>query len=273
LTQPSSAGFEQLKAAMRSTWMAGDFGQIARYSAPHAEEFIQRLSIAPGMRVLDVACGTGNLAIPAAKRSADVTGIDIAPNLLEQARLRADAEGVRATFEEGDAEQLPYGDGQFDLVMSMFGAMFAPRPDRVASELIRVCRKGGTIAMANWTREGLAGQLFALTARYLPPPNGVPPPTLWGDEATVRQRFGDTVSSLSMERRPFAMKFPFSPKETVRFFREYFGPTRVTFSKLDGAAQLAYAQDLENLWAERNEADDGTTSVPSEYLEVIAVKA
>src|SRR5207248_1678273 len=136
---------------------------IAKYAAPHAEEFVERLSIVPGMRVLDVACGTGNLAIPAGKRGADVTGIDIAPNLIEQARKRADAEGIRATFDEGDAEQLPCGDGQFDLVMSMFGAMFAPRPDRVASELVRVCRSGGTIAMANWTPTSLAGKLFALS--------------------------------------------------------------------------------------------------------------
>ncbi len=271
--QPAPGGFEMLKTMMRSTWMAGDFGQIARYSAPHAEEFVQRLPIASGMRVLDVACGTGNLAIPAAKKGADVTGIDIAPNLIEQARKRADGEGVRASFEEGDAEQLPYGDGEFDLVMSMFGAMFAPRPDRVAAELVRVCRKGGSIAMANWTPDSLAGKMFALSARYLPPPDGVPPPVLWGDEATVRQRFGTTVSSCTTERRPFAMKFPFPPKETVQFFREYFGPTRVAFSKLDQTAQTAYAQDLEKLWNEGNETKDGTTFVQTDYLEVLATKA
>lgn len=127
--------------------------------------------------------------------------------------------------------------------------------------------------MANWTPDSLAGRLFALSARYLRPPDGVPPPVLWGDEATVRQRFGTSLSSLRMERRPFAMKFPFSPKDTVHFFREYFGPTRVAFSKLDEAAQAAYGQDLENLWTEGNEAKDGTTSVLSEYLEVIAIKA
>src|SRR3954471_1969230 len=269
----SPNGMEELKARMRSTWMAGDFGQIAKYSAPHAEDFVQGLPIQAGMRLLDVACGTGNLAIPAARRGADVTGIDIALNLIQQAKQRADAEGLRATFDEGDAEQLPYPDSQFDLVMSMFGAMFAPRPDRVASELVRVCRKGGTIAMANWTPDGLAGRLFALTALYLPPPDGVPPPVLWGDEATVRQRFGTGVSSLRLERRSFAMKFPFPPRETVQFFREYFGPTRVAFSKLDGTAQDAYTKELESLWEERNEANDGTTLVASEYLQVIATRA
>src|SRR3954454_3815641 len=215
-----SPDMETLKSKLRATWIAGDFGVIAKSIEHGAREVVDRLDLKAGTYLLDVACGTGNLAIPAARRGADVTGIDIALNLIQQAKQRADAEGLRATFDEGDAEQLPYPDGQFDLVVSMFGAMFAPRPDRVASELVRVCRKGGTIAMANWTPDGLAGKLFALTARYLPPPDGVPPPVLWGDEATVRQRFGTGVSSLRLERRRFAMKFPFSPRETVQFFRE-----------------------------------------------------
>jgi len=264
---------EALKDMMRSTWMAGDFGQIAKYSAPEAEAFVQRLPIEPGMRVVDVGCGTGNLAIPAARRGAEVTGVDIASNLLEQARQRAGEERLTITFEEGDAEQLPYPDGQFDLVMSMFGAMFAPRPDRVAAELLRVCRKGGTIAMANWTPDGFAAKLFAMNARYLPPPPGVPPPVSWGDEATLRQRFGSEVSSLKMERMPFTMRFPFPPRETVQFFREYFGPTRVAYSILQGAMRAAFMQELETLWEERNQAEDGTTFVPNEYLQVVAIKA
>lgn len=267
------SGIDEIKQRMRSTWMAGDFGQIAKYSARGAEEFVQRLSIVPGMRVLDVACGTGNLAIPAARQGAEVTGIDIAPNLLEQAKQRAHSEGLNATFEEGDAEQLPYPDGQFDLVMSMFGAMFAPRPDRVVSELVRVCREGGIIAMANWTPNGFAGKLFALNARHIPPPAGVPPPALWGDEATVRQRFGARVSHLQLERRPFTMEFPFPPRDTVEFFRKYFGPASVAHSRLTGSAQEAYTTDLERLWEEANEAQDGNTRVPNEYLEVIATRA
>jgi SAM-dependent methyltransferase len=266
-------GIEALKSMMRSTWMAGDFGQIARYSAPEAEAFVERLPIESGMRVLDVACGTGNLAIPAARRGAQVTGVDIATNLLEQARERAKAEGVSATFEEGDAEQLPYSDGQFDLVMSMFGAMFAPRPDRVASELLRVCRTGGTIAMANWTPDSFAAKLFALSARYIKPPVGVLPPVLWGDETTVRERFGHGVSRIRTERRPFAMKFPFPPRDAVQFFRKYFGPTQVAFSKLDESNQFAYTHDLERLWEERNQATDGTTLAASEYLQVLATRA
>lgn len=171
--------FDQLKQRMRSTWMAGDFGQIARYSAKGAEEFVDRLLIAPGMRVLDVACGTGNLAIPAARKNAQVSGVDIAPNLIEQARQRAAEEGLPVTFEEGDAEQLPYPDAHFDLVMSMFGAMFAPRPHLVASELWRVCRPGGTIAMANWTPEGFVGKTFSLMSQHVPAPPGLPAPVLW----------------------------------------------------------------------------------------------
>jgi len=271
--QSPAGGIDTLKSTMRSTWMAGDFGQIARYSAPEAEAFVERLPIQSGMRVLDVACGTGNLAIPAARRGAEVTGVDIATNLLEQARERAKAEGVNATFEEGDAEQLPYRDGQFDLVMSMFGAMFAPRPDRVASELLRVCRTGGIIAMANWTPDGFAGKLFALTARYVKPPAGVLPPVLWGDEAIARERFGHGVSSIRTERQPFAMKFPFPPRDAVQFFRKYFGPTQVAFSKLDEADQSAYTHDLERIWEERNEAKDGTTFIASEYLQVVATRA
>src|SRR5690349_17875140 len=198
--QSAVAGLEQLKQRMRGTWMAGDFGQIARYSAQGAEEFVSRLPISPKMRVLDVACGTGNLAIPAARKGADVTGIDIAPNLLEQARARAAEEGLKATFEEGDAERLPYPDAHFDVVMSMFGAMFAPRPEQAASELARVCRPGGIIAMANWTPEGFVGQMFALSARYVPPPQGIPAPVLWGKENTVRERLGPYASNIGTKR-------------------------------------------------------------------------
>ena len=153
--QPAQSGLDQLKQRMKGTWMAGDFGQIARYSAKAAEEFVDRLNVKPGMQVLDVACGTGNLAIPAARKGASLHGADIATNLIEQARQRAASEGLHATFQEGDAEDLPYPDASFDLVMTMFGAMFAPRPERVAAELTRVCRPGGVVAMANWTPEGL----------------------------------------------------------------------------------------------------------------------
>jgi SAM-dependent methyltransferase len=271
--QPAQAGFEQLKARMRDTWMAGDFGQIAQHSAKGAEEFVDRLAITPGMRVLDVACGTGNLAIPAARKGAQVIGVDIATNLLVQARHRAAAEGLSATFEEGDAEQLPYPDAHFDLVMSMFGAMFAPRPEQVATELARVCRPGGQIAMANWTPAGFVGKTFQLTSRHVPPPEGVPPPVLWGDEKVVRGRLGAHVSQLQTVRRMLTIDYPFPAREVVQFFREYFGPTKIAFSRLDTAGQAAYAADLEKLWVEHNEAAGATTRVQAEYLEVTSTRA
>ena len=151
---------EALKTRLRGMWMAGDFGEIARTIEAGAEEFITRLAPRPGERVLDVACGSGNLAIPAARSGATVTGVDIATNLLEQARARAASEGLTIQFDEGDAERLPYDDASFDTVVTMFGAMFAPRPELVAAELTRVCRPGGRMAMANWTPEGFIGQMF-----------------------------------------------------------------------------------------------------------------
>ena len=270
---PEQSGLEQLKERMRSTWMAGDFGEIAKYSAKEAEQFVDGIGIAPGMVVLDVACGTGNTAIPAARRGATVTGIDIAPNLLEQARKRAAAENLNAVFEEGDAEQLPYADGRFDYVVTMFGAMFAPRPEHVAAELIRMCKSGGTIAMANWTPQGFVGKTFAIGARFAPPPPGVPPPLLWGDEATVRQRLASGTTQIKVTPRTMTIAFPFEPREVVQFFREYFGPTRVAFSKLDASGQAEYAAATEQLWHEHNQATDGTSRVQAEYLEVIATRA
>jgi SAM-dependent methyltransferase len=262
-----------LKAKMRSTWIAGDFGKIATIIDQEGDEFIRRLGINKGERLLDVACGTGNLAIPAAKAGAIVTGIDIAPNLIEQARERAAAEGVECTFEEGDAEALPYDDESFDTVVTMFGAMFAPRPDVTASELIRVCRQGGRIAMANWTPGGFAGQMFKTGGKHFPPPPGIAPPVLWGDEDTVKSRLGEGIADLKMRKQPVTFRFPFPPAEVVEHFRQYFGPTKVAFDNLEPDAQAAMRSDLEQLWTDNNRATDGTTEVESEYLEVIAVKA
>jgi SAM-dependent methyltransferase len=262
-----------LKQKMRAMWMSGDFGKVAAFAAVGAAEFVARLDILPGMKVLDVACGTGNLSIPAAKAGADVLGVDIASNLLGQARMRAAAAGVAATFEEGDAEQLPCADSSFDLVMSMFGAMFAPRPDRVTAEFLRVCRPGGTIAMASWTRNGFVGQMSALTNGHAAPPAGVPSPLLWGDEATVRERLGIGASRIRCTRRMITLDYPFSPREAVAFFRQYYGPTAATFARLDGSAQDALAKDLERLWEEKNESGGAGTLVRSEYLEVLVTRA
>lgn len=264
---------EALKSKLRATWIAGDFGEIAKSIEKGAEEFVARLDIKAGMKVLDVACGTGNLAIPAAKAGAEVTGIDIAPNLIQSAIKRAEAEGVTAKFEVGDAEALPYEDNSFDVVMTMFGAMFAPRPSVTAAELIRVCKPGGLIAMANWTPDGFTGLMFKIGTRHVPPPPGLAPPVLWGEEDTVRQRFAQGITSLTTERVTTMFEFPFGPADVVEQFRQYFGPTVVAFSKLDADGQAALRSDLEALWTEHNRATDGSTKVESEYLEVKAIKA
>ncbi|MEP6703359.1 MAG: class I SAM-dependent methyltransferase, partial [Acidobacteriota bacterium] len=217
---------ETLKGKLRGMWIAGDFGEIAKSIEDGGTEFVDRLDLKAGTRVLDVATGTGNLAIPAAKTGATVIGIDIAPNLIEQAIARAKAEGVEAKFEVGDAEALPYDDGSFDVVMTMFGAMFAPRPDVTASELIRVTKPGGLIAMANWTPEAFTGQMFKTGAKHVPPPPGMAPPVQWGSEEKVRERLSAGISDLQLERRKIMFNYPFGPEEVVEHFRKYFGPTQ-----------------------------------------------
>ncbi|HXZ78588.1 MAG TPA: class I SAM-dependent methyltransferase [Terriglobales bacterium] len=269
----ASADFTHLKSILKATWMAGDFGRIAMFTVEAGENFISRTPIQSGTRVLDVACGTGNTAIPAARAGAQVTGVDIAPNLLEQARKRAASEQLNIHFQEGDAEDLPQGDHEFDIVLSMFGAMFAPRPERVAAELIRACQPGGHIAMANWTPQGFVGKSFQLTSKMVPPPPGVPAPTLWGDEATVEQRLSGGTSKLSMTRHKTAFRYPFGPKEVVAFFRQHFGPTQAAFARLDPTGQAELASQMEALWTEHNLATDGTVAVEAEYLDVRAVRA
>jgi SAM-dependent methyltransferase len=264
--------FAELKSRLKATWMAGDFGQIANFTAHEGENFVNRIGLAPGTKVLDVACGTGNTAIPAARAGASVIGVDIATNSLEQAGKRAEREGVKIHLQEGDAEALPFDDQSFDVVLTMFGAMFAPRPEKVAVELIRVCKPGGIVAMANWTPQGFVGKSFQLTAKWVPPPP-IPAPVLWGDEATVRQRLTAGTKQLSCTRQICEFSYPFTPRETVDFFRRYFGPTQMTFSRLDPAGQQALAEQMEALWAEHNIATDGSTTVRAEYLDVRAVRA
>jgi ubiquinone/menaquinone biosynthesis C-methylase UbiE len=264
---------EALKNRIKATWEAGDFGVIAKPIEHSGIEFVARLDFRPGMKVLDVACGTGNTALPEARTGAEVTGLDLAANLIEQARANAQAAGLTAKFDVGDAEDLPYEDASFDAVVTMFGAMFAPRPDLVASELKRVCKSGGLIAMANWTPQGFAGQMFKIGGKHVPPPPGIAPPVMWGDEETVRQRFADGISDLKMERIKIMFHFDMPPAEVVQTFRKYFGPTHVAFSKLDEAGQAALRNDLVELWTTNNRATDGTTEVESEYLEVRAIVA
>ena len=268
----ATPSIEHIKAGMRATWMAGDFGVVAKTIAGDAETFISRLPIAPGDRVLDVACGTGNTALPLARRGAIVTGVDIAPNLLVQARERAAAEGLTITFDEGDAEQLPYPDASFDAVITMFGAMFAPRPELVAAEFARVLKPCGLLAMGNWNPASFSGKMFQVGARHVPPPPGIPPPVLWGDEATVRRRLESSFEAISTELVPIVFDLPTDAAGAVSFFRKYFGPTQMAFSRLDEVGQAAMAADLESLWGSANLAADPTRQVflHNEYLQVTA---
>lgn len=262
-----------LKTKLKATWMAGDFDKIAQVIAADEAEFIKRLQIAPGARVLDVACGTGNLSLPAAQAGAIVTGVDIAPNLLATALTRARAEGAQIRFDEGDAESLPYAEAAFDEVVTMFGAMFAPQPELVAAELARVCRRGGRVAMANWTPSGFIGQMFKTTGWHVTPPP-MPSPLLWGDETTVRERLRDGFTDLQFNRRMLTFNFPFAADKVVEFWRIYYGPTNRAFQSLqaDPGKQAALRRDLEQLWSEHNQATDGTTYVESEYLEITATR-
>ena len=262
---------DPLTERARAMWTAGDFGRIATSYARGADDFIARLRLAPGEQVLDVACGTGNLALPAARAGALVTGIDLAPNLVDQARAHAAREGLPADFDIGDAERMPYAGESFATVVTMFGVMFAPRPERAAAELLRVTRPGGRIAMASWTPAGFIGQMFKTTAAFVPPPAGAASPLLWGSEAAVRERLGAAVASIAFERRLITFEFPFSPAEVVDAFELWYGPTVRAFAALESAGRHELRRALERLWTEHNEASDGTTQVRSEYLEAIAV--
>lgn len=260
-----------LKANLKRTWNSGDFGKIAESTKLGAAEFVKRLNLKPVQRVLDVACGTGNQSIPAAQTGARVTGIDIAPNLLAQARAKAKAEGLQIRFEEGDAERLPYANESFDVVISMFGAMFAPRPDRALSELFRVCRRGGMIAMANWTPDGFIGQMFRVISAYVPPASDSFSPFQWGEIAWVQRCFQGAVADIKFSRRLITLSFEFDVPETVEYFRKYYGPLGKAFKLLDSKGKSALRQDLERLWTKYNLESKDRTRVEAEYLDVKAV--
>lgn len=262
----------ELKARLKATWSDGDYGMVAEGLQESAEGFLARFSVGPGTRVLDVACGTGQIAFPAAAAGARVTGIDIAPNLIARARARAVAEGLDIRFDEGDAEALPYADGSFDLVVTLIGAMFAPRPERVAAELIRVCRPGGRIVMGNWTPEGFVGSLFKTVGKHVPPPATMPSPLQWGVEDIVRERLKEGIADLRLARRLYDFDYPFAPSRVVAFYRTYFGPIKRAFAALDEDGQAALHDDLERLWATHNSAGNGSTHVAAELLEVVAVR-
>ena len=271
MTNATMGEMESLKAQLKKIWTAGDYDRFSRFMEGSAREFYERLTITPGSQLLDVGCGSGQFALMAAKDGIEVTGVDLADNLVERARARAQAEGLRARFEEADAESLPFEDASFDVVVSLIGAMFAPQPQLVAKELLRVCVPGGTVAMANWTPQGFIGQMFKAMSKFIAP-SGMPSPVLWGDETTVRERLGHGLSPLSLTKRQYLFSYPFPPAEVVEFFRLYYGPANRAFASLDAEGQAQLRHELEALWTVHNRAGAGCTTVFAEYLEVIGTR-
>ncbi|MGK5684852.1 class I SAM-dependent methyltransferase [Actinoplanes sp. URMC 104] len=263
---------EGLKAKQQKTWASGDYGAVAALIHPMAEETVQAADLSAGAEVLDVAAGTGNASLAAARCGCRVTASDYVPELLARARERADAEHLPLTTEVADAENLPYADGRFDAVISVVGAMFAPDQERTAVEMARVCRSGGTIAMANWTPDGFIGEMFRTVGRRVAPPPGIRGPVEWGSEARVRELFGDRVSELRVVQRELVFRFT-SPERFADYFREHYGPTLKAFEALGADGGKPLYDDLVALVARHNTAKDGTARIPSAYLQIVATRA
>lgn len=259
------AVIDEFKARQRAMWGAGDYATLSEYIRDVGEYLVERVGVEPGMRVLDVACGTGNAAIPAARTGGAVTGLDLVPELLEGGRASASAAGVEIEWVEGDAEALPFEDAAFDRVFSTFGHMFAPRHRQTADEMARVCRSGGAIGICCWTPEGAAGDIFRATGAYLPPPpDFASPPILWGTEEHVREMLGSVARDIEFERRATTLEWD-SVEGFADFFAERFGPL-VAARQLLGERFGELRADIVAIWERRNEADDGTFRLPQEYL-------
>ena len=259
-----------VKQRQQQTWASGDYSAIAARIVLVAEHLCDTADLRAGWHVLDIATGSGNAAIAAARHGCDVVGIDYVPSLLERGRARAEAEGLPVALLEGDAEALPFADRTFDAVVSVFGSMFAPDHARTAAEMLRVTRSGGTIALASWTPEGFIGQLFRTVAAHVPPPAGVQSPLLWGTEAHLRELFGGGITSLEVTERTFTFRFR-SPEDFVDFFRTRYGPTLKAFAALaDDDARAALARDLVELVIRFDRLDGDAVAIPSGYTEAIA---
>lgn len=263
--------FEAITRKQQTVWATGDFHEIGRQVLQVSEDLCRAVDPHAGAKVLDVACGSGNAALIAARRYTEVYGIDYVPELIEHARQRAAAEATKIDFRVADAQHLPFEDASFDFVLSVFGVMFAPDRERAAHELLRVCKPGGKIALACWTPEGLVGEFFKLQSARVPPPPGVKPPVHWGTEAVLSELLGPGTSEIRSERR-VSRQYYLSPQHAVHLFRTYFGPTVRAFQALEPAEQEAFKNELEALFARHNKAKDGTLLVESEYLQVIATR-
>ena len=269
---PASAAAPDLaaiKTRQKATWASGDYAVVGTTLQIVGETVCEAADLRAGQRVLDVAAGNGNATLAAARRWCEVTSTDYVPALLERGRERAAAERLHGiAFREADAEALPFDDASFDAVLSTFGCMFAPNPPRVAAELLRVCRAGGVIAMANWTPDGFIGQLFKTIGKHVPPPAGVKSPALWGTRGRLAELFEPKASSIRTTPREFVFRYR-SPAHWVDVFRTYYGPVHKAFGALDVNGQAALERDLLDLIERSNRSGDATMVVPSEYLEVV----
>jgi 2-polyprenyl-3-methyl-5-hydroxy-6-metoxy-1,4-benzoquinol methylase len=263
---------DPLTERARAIWSAGDYDRISAGFRHEARAFVERMSLTSEQDVLDAACGSGNLTIPAARTGARVTGFDLVSSLLDAAAKWAAREGLEVRLDQGTVEELPYADAEFDVVLSMFGVMFAPRPDRVLAELARVTRPGGRVALANWTRQGFIGRLLATHVAYVPAPSGSLSPLLWGDESVIRERFDERVWDVSTTVRTLTFRYPQTPPGTADLFRTSYGPTVRTFEALGTDRRGLLEADLVDLWELHQKAGAEGTEVDSEYLEVIAVR-
>jgi len=260
-----------LKARQQAAWSSGDYALIGTTLQIVGEDLCEAVDIRSGQKVLDIAAGNGNVSLAAARRWCDVVATDYVPALLERARERAAAERLPIEFREADAESLPFQDGSFDVVVSTFGVMFTPDQDRAAAEMVRVCKRGGRIGLANWTPEGFIGQLFKTIGKHVPPPPGAKSPALWGTRARIAELFEPHATSVKSAQRNFVFRYR-SPEHWLEVFRTYYGPVLKTFAALEPAAQAPLQRDLMALIDQFNRSGDGTMVVPGEYLEIVITR-
>ena len=260
-----------LKIRQQAAWSSGNYAVVGTTLQIVGEQLCETLDLRAGAKVLDVAAGNGMMTLAAARRWCDVTSTDYVPALLEQGRARASAEGLAISFMEADAEHLPFNDASFDVIVSTFGVMFTPNQPQAAAELLRVCKSGGKVGLANWTPEGFIGQVFKTLGKYLPPPAGAKSPALWGTFARLDELFGDEAISIKAESRMFNFRYR-SPEHFLDVFKTFYGPVLKAFAALEPAKQEDLHNDLHALIVRMNRASDGGLVVPSEYLEVVVTK-
>jgi ubiquinone/menaquinone biosynthesis C-methylase UbiE len=265
---PTSVDFAAVKTRQQAAWSTGNYAVVGTTLQIVGENLCEALDLRSGARVLDVAAGNGNATLAAARRWCNVTSTDYVPSLLECGRVRAKAEGHAIEFQEADAENLPFADASFDVVMSTFGVMFTPNQEKAARELARVCKSGGQIGLANWTAESFIGQLFKTIGKYIPPAPGVKSPGLWGTKPRLEELFGDAARDIRSMVRQFTFRYR-SPTHWIEVFRTYYGPMNKTFAALDAGKEADFTQDLLALMESRNRSGDSTLVLPSEYLEVV----